>query len=156
MGVGILKKVFVFSVLSSLIWIFCVLVSSVLFCEESALPVPVVSPYQQQLGQTSLTISATLLVAQAASNSVTTKMPPFRAVMDLNEGENKSVGNIALLPLRQTTKGSDRGPAPTTKGEDIVDQSLNLFKVRNRNRLSISQTLFWPQIGILCSFLKSV
>ena len=56
-------------------------------------------------------------------------MPPFRAVVELG-GEGKCLGNVALLPLRQTSKGSDRGPAPSTGGEDIVDQALNLFKVR--------------------------
>ena len=56
-------------------------------------------------------------------------MPPFRAVLDQTDGVIKSFGNVALLPLRHTSKGSDRGPAPPTQGEDIVDQSLNLFKV---------------------------
>ena len=57
-------------------------------------------------------------------------MPPFRAVLEPG-GDGRCLGNVALLPLRQTTKGSDRGPAPTTQGEDIVDQALNLFKVRD-------------------------
>jgi len=55
-------------------------------------------------------------------------MPPFRALVSRADGQTRSLGNVALLPLRQTTKGSDRGPAPPTHGEDIVDQSLNLFK----------------------------
>merc|ERR1711936_723063 len=52
-------------------------------------------------------------------------MPPFHSSL---ESSGKSYGNMALMPLRQTTKGSARGPAPSTNDEDIVDQTINLFK----------------------------
>ena len=81
------------------------------------------------------------------------KMPPFRAVVEQSEAEIRSYGNVALLPLRQTTKGSDRGPAPPIKGEDIVDQSLNLFKVRNRSSKFLIQN---KSIEILFARLLSI
>merc|ERR1711936_815932 len=52
-------------------------------------------------------------------------MPPFHSSL---ESSGKSYGNIALMPLRQTSKGSARGPAPSSSQEDIVDQTINLFK----------------------------
>merc|ERR1712215_575263 len=52
-------------------------------------------------------------------------MPPFHSTLP---SPGRTLGNVALMPLRQTTKGSARGPAPTTTDEDIVDQSINLFK----------------------------
>jgi len=55
-------------------------------------------------------------------------MPPFRAVVPQSDLNLKSLGNVAVLPLRQTTKWTERGPAPVTQEEDIVDQSLDLFK----------------------------
>merc|ERR1712013_921535 len=79
---------------------------------------------------TYLTTSVTsLLPSSIISTSLlpSSTMPPFRAVVEPANG-GKCLGNTALLPLRQTTKGSDIGPAPSTQGEDIVDQALNLFK----------------------------
>lgn len=37
---------------------------------------------------------------------------------------SQSVGNMAILPLRT----QHRGPAPSTTGEDIIDESLYFFK----------------------------
>ena len=53
-------------------------------------------------------------------------MPPHHTTLEYS---GKSIGNIALMPLRQTSKSSARGPAPVTNEEDIVDQSIDLFKV---------------------------
>ena len=55
-------------------------------------------------------------------------MPPFHSTLSHN---GKSFGNFALMPLKQTSKGSARGPAPVTNEEDIVDQAIQLFKVNN-------------------------
>ena len=72
---------------------------------------------------------------QALDNSSTPKsvsllktstMPPFHSTLP---SPGPKLGNMALMPLRQTTKGSARGPAPLTTDEDIIDQSINLFKV---------------------------
>merc|ERR1711936_596341 len=61
--------------------------------------------------------------SSSSSNSVT--MPPFHSTLP---SPGRTLGNMALMPLRQTTKGSARGPAPSTNDEDIVDQTINLFK----------------------------
>ena len=55
-------------------------------------------------------------------------MPSFHSTLP---SSGKSYGNIALMPLRQTSKGTARGPAPPSTQEDIVDQTLGLFKVNN-------------------------
>jgi len=53
-------------------------------------------------------------------------MPPFHADLEYS---GKSIGNVAVMPLKVTTKATGRGPAPaSTDNEDIVDQSLNYFK----------------------------
>jgi len=52
-------------------------------------------------------------------------MPPYHATIEHN---GKSFGNIAVLPIKVTTKATGRGPAPTTDEEDIVDQTLYYFK----------------------------
>jgi len=52
-------------------------------------------------------------------------MPPFHSTL---ESSGKSYGNIALMPLRQTSKGTARGPSPVSNEEDIVDQTIGLFK----------------------------
>ena len=54
-------------------------------------------------------------------------MPPYHTTLEYN---GKSIGNIALMPLKQNSKSSTRGPAPVTNEEDIVDQSIDLFKVK--------------------------
>ena len=53
-------------------------------------------------------------------------MPSFHSTL---ESSGKSIGNIAVMPLRQTSKGTARGPAPPSSQEDIVDQTISLFKV---------------------------
>ncbi|XP_023338179.1 actin-related protein 2/3 complex subunit 3 [Eurytemora carolleeae] len=53
------------------------------------------------------------------------RMPAYHPTIPSTENK---IGGLALLPLRQTAKGSERGPAPLTTNEDIVDQSLDLFK----------------------------
>jgi len=54
-------------------------------------------------------------------------MPPYHSTLASPGG--RAIGNVALMPLRQTSKGSARGPAPVESGaEDIVDQALDLFK----------------------------
>ena len=63
-------------------------------------------------------------------------MPPFHSNL---ESTGKSIGNIALMPLRQTSKGTARGPAPVSNQEDIVDQTINLFKVIAIDNWIISQ-----------------
>ena len=50
-------------------------------------------------------------------------MPPFHSTL---ESSGKSYGNIALMPLRQTSKGTARGPSPVSNEEDIVDQMAQL------------------------------
>ena len=59
-------------------------------------------------------------------------MPPFHSTLAHN---GKSCGNFALMPLKQTSKGSARGPAPVCSKdeEDIVDQTIQMFKVDNRH-----------------------
>jgi len=52
-------------------------------------------------------------------------MPAFHSTLS---SPGNTLGNMAIMPIRQTTKGSARGPAPQTNDEDIVDQSINLFK----------------------------
>jgi len=53
-------------------------------------------------------------------------MPSFHSTL---ESPGKSIGNIAVMPLRQTSKGTARGPAPTChQEEDIVDETIKLFK----------------------------
>ena len=55
-------------------------------------------------------------------------MPPYHS----NIPSNRLLGNVPLLPLRITAKGtSNRGPAPVPANPndpDIVDESLDLFK----------------------------
>ena len=42
------------------------------------------------------------------------------------------------MPLKQTSKGCPRGPAPVTEeDEDIVDQTINLFKVQRISSLLV-------------------
>merc|ERR1712004_72268 len=53
------------------------------------------------------------------------KMPPFRSTL---EDPEKNIALVAILPLRQTTKGGDRGVGGVTSEEDIVDQALDRFK----------------------------
>ena len=56
-------------------------------------------------------------------------MPAYHSAIPA-EGK-KFIGNVPFLPLRITAKGTGRGPAPptiTADEEDIVDESLNLFK----------------------------
>ena len=58
-------------------------------------------------------------------------MPAFHSDL-LSSGT--TISKIAVLPLRQASKASLRGPAPVTEDEDIVDQTIKLFKVRNTNK----------------------
>ena len=54
-------------------------------------------------------------------------MPAFHASL---ASTGQAIGKVAIMPLRQTSKGCPRGPAPVTEeDEDIVDQTINLFKV---------------------------
>ena len=56
------------------------------------------------------------------------KMPAYHSVIP---AKGKFIGNVPILPLRVTAKGTGRGPAPPTvtpNEEDIVDESLNIFK----------------------------
>ena len=60
-------------------------------------------------------------------------MPSYHSTLTAPGG--RALGNVALMPLRQTSKGSARGPAPLEAGEeDIVDQALDLFKVGGVNQ----------------------
>lgn len=55
-------------------------------------------------------------------------MPAYHSAI---EAKGKFIGNVPILPLKITAKGTGRGPAPptlTSDEEDIVDESLNLFK----------------------------
>jgi len=45
---------------------------------------------------------------------------PFHSEMEAPGGN--TIGNMALLPLRQTVKNAGRGFAPETQDEDIVDE----------------------------------
>ena len=65
-------------------------------------------------------------------------MPSFHSTLP---SSGKSYGNIALMPLRQTSKGTARGPAPPSTQEDIVDQTIGLFKVNNFSVIRISTSL---------------
>merc|ERR1712018_651709 len=51
---------------------------------------------------------------------------PFHSEMEAPGGN--TIGNMALLPLRQTVKNAGRGFAPETQDEDIVDETIRLFK----------------------------
>jgi len=51
---------------------------------------------------------------------------PFHSEMEAPGGT--TIGNMALLPLRQTVKNAGRGFAPETQDEDIVDETIRLFK----------------------------
>jgi len=51
---------------------------------------------------------------------------PFHSEMEAPGGV--TVGNMALMPLRQTVKNAGRGFAPDTQDEDIVDETIRLFK----------------------------
>ena len=66
-------------------------------------------------------------------------MPAFHSTLS---SPGNTLGNMAIMPIRQTTKGSARGPAPQTNDEDIVDQSINLFKVNIVVIISEYQQLF--------------
>merc|ERR1712059_58679 len=54
------------------------------------------------------------------------EMPSFHS--NLQAPGDRAFGNVAIMPLRQTTTGSARGPALEIKEEDIVDETLDLFK----------------------------
>ena len=58
-------------------------------------------------------------------------MPAFHSDLP---SSGTTISKIAVLPLRQASKASLRGPAPVTEDEDIVDQTIKLFKVRNTNK----------------------
>ena len=54
-------------------------------------------------------------------------MPPYHCTIKFH----RTIGNVPLLPLRITSKGtSNRGPAPAANPQepDVVDESLDLFK----------------------------
>ena len=53
-------------------------------------------------------------------------MPAFHASL---ASSGQAIGKVAIMPLK-TSKGSPRGPAPVTEEDDIVDQTINLFKVQ--------------------------
>lgn len=60
-------------------------------------------------------------------------MPAFHASL---ASTGQAIGKVAIMPLKQTSKGCPRGPAPVTEEEeDIVDQTINLFKVQRISRL---------------------
>merc|ERR1712013_590698 len=58
--------------------------------------------------------------------SINTMSGPFHSEMEAPGGN--TIGNMALLPLRQTVKNAGRGFAPETQDEDIVDETIRLFK----------------------------
>ena len=62
-------------------------------------------------------------------------MPAFHSDLP---SSGTTISKIAVLPLRQASKASLRGPAPVTEDEDIVDQTIKLFKVRNKKQLSVT------------------
>ena len=84
-------------------------------------------------------------------------MPAYHSAIPA-EGK-KFIGNVPVLPLRITAKGTGRGPAPptiTANEEDVVDESLNLFKANIlftsfEVTLTRYRTLFFHHI---CSFLQ--
>jgi len=51
-------------------------------------------------------------------------MPAFHASL---ASTGQAIGKVAIMPLK-TSKGCPRGPAPVTEEDDIVDQTINLFK----------------------------
>merc|ERR1712034_98341 len=54
-------------------------------------------------------------------------MPPFHSSLEVEV--HKVIGNMAILPIRQTVKGNSvKGPAMDTKERDIIDETLDLFK----------------------------
>lgn len=72
-------------------------------------------------------------------------MPAFHASL---ASSGQAIGKVAIMPLKQTSKGCPRGPAPVTEEEDIVDQTINLFKVQEIVSIfssSVSQQ--WRQTG---------
>merc|ERR1711990_255971 len=61
------------------------------------------------------------------SGSTTDTMSgPFHSEMEAPGG--RTLGNMALMPLRQTVKNAGRGYAPETQDDDIVDEVIRLFK----------------------------
>merc|ERR1712142_722467 len=68
-------------------------------------------------------------------------MPPQHSSL---EGSGTKVGGIALFPLRNVSKA--RGPAPITMEEDIVDNTLALFKTyeveKDADRVLVYLTLY--------------
>jgi hypothetical protein len=57
-------------------------------------------------------------------------MPAYNS--QIKSGGHRQIGNVPLLPLKQTAKNVGRGvaPVPASNAEpDIVDESLDLFKV---------------------------
>merc|ERR1712037_1059819 len=63
----------------------------------------------------------------STSGSTTDTMSgPFHSEMEAPGG--RTVGNMALMPLRQTVKNAGRGFAPDTQDDDIVDEVIRLFK----------------------------
>ena len=62
-------------------------------------------------------------------------MPAFHASL---ASTGQAIGKVAIMPLKQTSKGCPRGPAPVTEeDEDIVDQTINLFKVQRISSLLV-------------------
>merc|ERR1712203_1164610 len=65
--------------------------------------------------------------SDSTSGSTTDTMSgPFHSEMDAPGG--RTVGNMPLMPLRQTVKNAGRGFAPDTPDDDIVDETIRLFK----------------------------
>merc|ERR1711934_719054 len=63
----------------------------------------------------------------STSGSTTDTMSgPFHSGMEAPGG--RTLGNMALMPLRQTVKNAGRGFAPETQDDDIVDEVIRLFK----------------------------
>ena len=65
-------------------------------------------------------------------------MPAFHSDLP---SSGTTISKIAVLPLRQASKASLRGPAPVTEDEDIVDQTIKLFKVRNINKCHLGHIM---------------
>ena len=66
-------------------------------------------------------------------------MPAYHSTM--NTDSVKFIGNVPLLPLKITAKGtSNRGPAPPFppgNENDIVDESIDFFKARIETKENI-------------------
>merc|ERR1712241_674218 len=72
-----------------------------------------------------LHLNTTFCSRKLPSTCQQSEMPAFHSDLP---SSGTTISKIAVLPLRQASKASLRGPAPVTEDEDIVDQTIKLFK----------------------------